>query len=500
MVSSEKILTAARSNWWLNALGMAVSFCATIVLVRTLAPELYTQYAAVLAMVWLCTLVFEAGGNSGLTRYMVEAGRANARGSFYSALRLRRWLIALVLSGAVIGVGPWYAGVTGLTALAEDPSLFIPIAGIAVASLTRGLAHYGMIALFETRSAVLWEQGFGVLRAIVIMGIALLGGALWHLVFGLLSLHVLEAACADRRLCRLIGQERDVLPTGFVRRAQAFGLLTVFDKVCANVGSGPVLLLVFAPFHEVGVLALLALAIEFTGKVISLTVMPMGNLVLPYLGQVSDDPAAQGRAVASVVKLSSLLYGFSVGFTLLLTQDVIPILFGMEYSEAISFVLLLLVPLAFENWVRGVSSPALLRNGYYRWLATLNVVQACVTLAAIWLVYSEPLLTAVTIVVVVRAAISALSLLPLREIAMPGVFRVPIQTTVLVAVAVAPWFVLDPLPLPAVPGMFLKGCLFALIYYAGLRWVVLRDNDMLQLAHRLVGRSSVACLLPSMPC
>src|SRR5207302_2596776 len=107
MVTSQKILAAARSNWWLNALGLLLSFCASVVLVRTVARELYAQYAAVLAMIWFATLVFEAGANSGLTRYMAEAGRDGARGSFYRALQRRRWLIALTLGGLLAALGPF---------------------------------------------------------------------------------------------------------------------------------------------------------------------------------------------------------------------------------------------------------------------------------------------------------------------------------------------------------------------------------------------------------
>lgn len=500
MVSSQKILTAVRSNWWLNTLGLALSFCATVVLIRALPPELYAQYAAVLAMVFLCTLIFDAGGNSGLTRYLAEAGQCGARGSFYLALQRRRWLLSLAVGGLLIVLGPWYAGAANFGSLTEEPWLFVAIALIVVASLTRGLAHYGMVALFETRRAILWEQFFLVSRAGLLGAVALLGGSLWDLVAALLALHVLEAAWADWRLRRVIGAERAPLPPGFVNRAQGFGLLTLFDKACASLGSGLVLLLLLAPFHSALELALFALAVELTGKLISVTVMPMANLVSPYLSQVTDDAAAQGRAVASIIKLSSLLYCFSIGAGLLLARDFVPLVYGETYAAAGAFTLLLLGPVAFENWVRGVSSPALLRNGRYRTLAALNVLQAIVTLGTVWLVHDQPLLTAVTAVVCARAAAAALSLVPLASIAARGAWRVPAQATLLAACAVVPWFLLEPLPLPPVARLLVQGAVFALTYYLGVRWLILRDGDLLQLAHRLAGRGPVARLLPPMPC
>lgn len=499
MASADKILNAARSNWWLTGLGMLLSLCATVVLVRTLPPELYVQYAAVLAMVWFATLVLEAGANSGLTRYMAEAGQVEARGEFYRALRRRRWLIAVTLGAAFFALGPLYARHTHFAGLAEQPALFLLVALVVIAGLTKALAHYGLLALFETRKALLWEQAFLVSRAALLAGIALLGGGLWHLVGGLLAISVVEAVSADHRLWRLIGRERQPLPEGFVRRAQAFGLLTILDKACATLGSGPVLLLVLAPFHPSEELAFLALAIDVTGKLISLTVMPMGNLVSPYLSQVSDDPAAQGLAVARVVKMSSLLYCTTVGAGMVLLPGLIPLVYGEDYDGAAACTLVLLLPVAFENWVRGACSPALLRNGRYRELAAVNVLQAVVTLATIALVHRQPLLTAVGVVVTVRAAVSALNLVLLARLAAPGSYRVPALGALVSVLAALPGLWIESQPLPLAARVPLEGAIFALIFYAGMRCVVLRDADTLQLAHRLAGRRLGGWLLPPLP-
>ncbi|MFO0969281.1 MAG: oligosaccharide flippase family protein [Gemmataceae bacterium] len=517
MADTQKILSAARSNWWLNALGLALSFCAGVVLVRTLTQDLYAQYQTVVAMIWFCTLIFDAGGNSGLTRYLAEAGRSEARGSFYRSLQRRRWLIALGLSVVVIAFGPWYAEwqaetttpdlslagrsrATELASLADEPFLFVMIAAIVVSGLTRGLAHYGMVALFETRRALLWEQAFLVSRSALLAVIALCGGGLWALVVGLLAINVVEAISADVRLMRFIGQERAPLPVGMLNKAQGFGLLTIFDKACAGLGSGPALLLLLRPFHPLAELAVLALAVELTSKLISLTVMPMSNLVAPYLSQAPDDPAAQARAIGWVVKCSSLLYCFSIGAGLLLAREFVPLVYGAAYADAAVFTLALLAPIAFENWVRGVASPALLRNGRGRALAALNVLQASVTLGAIWLVHEAPLLTAVTVVVTARAVVASLSLLLLAPLVAPGAFRVPLQAALLAACAAGPWLLLEPLPLPALARLLVQGSAFALAYYLGLRWVVLRDGDMLRLAHRLAGRGAASRLLPPLPC
>ena len=118
MVSSEKILSAARHNWWLNSLGFALSFVASVVLVRVVPRELFAQYAAVLAIVGVATLVFEAGANSGLTRYLREASECGATGTFYLRMQRRRWIAAIICAVAVVLLGPIYARSTQLGAAA----------------------------------------------------------------------------------------------------------------------------------------------------------------------------------------------------------------------------------------------------------------------------------------------------------------------------------------------------------------------------------------------
>jgi O-antigen/teichoic acid export membrane protein len=250
----------------------------------------------------------------------------------------------------------------------------------------------------------------------------------------------------------------------------------------------------------VGQVAFLALAADLTGKLVSLTVMPMGNLVAPYLSQMSDDPAVQGRAIARVVKFSSLLYCFSIGAGMLLLPQFIPLVYGSQYDGAVACTLVLLAPTAFENWVRGIASPALLRNGRYRELAMVNVIQAVVTVVTIWLVHEQALLTAVAAIVIARATVSVLNLVLLARIAAPGAYFVPAQGAAISVLAVASWFWIDPLPLPPLAGLAVQGTIFALIFYAGLRWLVLRDADTLQLAHRLTGHRAATWLLPPLPC
>jgi O-antigen/teichoic acid export membrane protein len=502
MIATEKIVSAVRCNWLLNATGLVLSFCCSVVLVRAVPPGLYAQYATVLAIISLAMLVFEAGANSGLTRYFSEAAQLDARGTFYRRMQFRRWLATLACGVALVAFGPMYARATRFDTLAAQPWLFVLIAAIVAGSLTRLLAHYGLLALLEAKTALLLQQGFLVLRAVALALIALAGGGLIELVTGLLVIAVFEAIVVHRRLWRFIGAERATVPNAFVNRAQTFGLLTIFDKACAMLGSGSVLLLVLAPNHPATTIAFLALAVDLVGKLVSLTVMPMGNLVAPYLSQTRDACEAQSVAIARVVKLSSLLFSFSVGAGLLLLPWFISAVYGARYNGAIFLALVLLVPTAFENWIRGSCSPALLRNGRYGDLVKVNIVQAIITLVTLALVHRQPVEIVLAVVGGARSAVAAFNLVLLRRLVPPHTYRVPMLGFGISAMSCAmAWLGVTWLPLDHVARAIATALIYAIIFYAGLRWLVFRDPDTLRLMHRFAGARIKVLnrLLPALP-
>lgn len=499
---SSKVVSALHANWWINLAGLLLSFCANVVLVRAMPAMLYAEYGAVIAMMGLAMLVFEAGANSGLTRYLAEAEKLRARGTFYWKMQWRRWLAGGLCAAALIAFGPMYVRSTQLANLAGAPWMFLIIGAIVAVTLSRLLAHYGLIALFETKPALLIQQTVQIARSGTLAVIALCGGTLLHLVLALLGLTVMEALIVHRRLWRAIGGEQGELPAGFVNRSQTFGFITVFDKLCAMLGSGTVILLVLAPRQPAMVIALLTLAIDLVGKLIGLTVMPMGNLVAPYLSQTSDDLQAQGAATSRVVKLSSLLYCGSIGAGALALPAFVPAVYGGAYAAAAKLALVLLLPTAFENWVRGTCSPALLRLGRYRALVKVNVLQAVATLTTLWLVRNEPAHVLILSVGAVRCAVASINLVQLAPVLPRGTYLVPLQGAVTsLAAAVAGFGVSELLPAPPL----LKGgvalAVFGIVFSVGARWLVARDSDTLRIAHRIVaGRLGfLARLLPPSP-
>lgn len=496
-VSSHKMVSAVRATWWLSAVGLVFSFSATVVLVRAMSPDLYAQYAAVLAIISLATLVFEGGANSGLTRYMAEAIRHEASGTFYRAMLWRRWILSAVLGAVLIVTGPVYARSTSFEGLAANPLLFVPITLIIIASLTRLLAHYGLLAMFEMRRALMWEKLFLVFRSTSLATVALFDGTLWHLVYVLLTIIIIESINLDFQLWRLIRQQRAALPQGLIGRAHTFGMVTIFDKSSAALGSGSVLLLVFARYHDAAQIALLALATELTGRVVSLTVLPMGNLVGPYLSQKSDDPAVQARAVALVMKLSSVLYCVSIGGAVIVLPPLVSLVYGSEYAQTVPLLLVLLIPTAFENWTRGSVSPGLLRAGHYRQLLTLNVIQAAGTMTAIMLVRHSDLTTALLAVGIVRSFGALLTLISSWKITDRSGFLLP--ACAVLATALCAFISFHAGACFALNGWMsalMNGLIYLILVMCALLMVARWDSDTLGIMERLLGARFTRFVLP----
>ena len=88
----------------------------------------------------------------------------------------------------------------------------------------------------------------------------------------------------------------------------------------------------------------------------------------------------------------------------------------------------------------------------------------------------------------VRAAIVSFSLVLVRPLVPVGSYRVPLQGALVAAFSCAiayAWGLL--VPLPGTARAAVEGLTFVLLFYVGLRWLVLRDRDTLHLAHRLTG-------------
>ncbi len=387
-----------------------------MVLVRAMSVGLYAEYCALGAMVGLATFLFEAGANSGLTRYLREAQGCGARERFYRRLLRGRVVAGVLCAGALWVLGPLYGGQTGMEALQGRGWMYAGIGLVAAGTLGRLLGHYGLMALFDVRRGLMLQQGFAVGRALVAAGLAWTGFGLEAVVGCWAVLVWVEAFCVHRCFLARVAGEDGPLPEGLLGRARVYGWMTILDKAGAMLGGGTVLLLVAAVRHEAASVAVLGLAFDLVGKCLGLTVLPMGNLVGPYLSRVGDGAEAQAEAAERVFKLSALLYACCISAAAVLLGHLVPVVYGGRYGAAAHWAVVLLVPSAVENWMRGCASPVLLRNGRYRMLGGLNVLQVAGSVLVLALCWRGSLQTLLLGVCWVRALLALCSLVFLRDL------------------------------------------------------------------------------------
>jgi hypothetical protein len=132
----------------------------------------------------------------------------------------------------------------------------------------------------------------------------------------------------------------------------------------------------------------------------------------------------------------------------------------------------------------------------------VNALQAVVTLITLALVVHQPLPIAVLAVGLARAVPASLNLLLLLRIVPARTYLLPLQSFLFATVAaMVARELAGLLLLPELARAAAAASIFTLLFYAGLRWHILRDADTLQLAHRIAGSrlKLLRQLLPPLP-
>ncbi len=479
--------SAARHNWFWSAIGLVVAMAGTVVATRVLGPGRFSEYATALSIVALINLLADAGANSGVVRFMGVAREKGARGTFYVEMQRRRiWVCLAVAAGVVLGVPPYLRN-TPFFSLAGDLWFVVAIAVIAISQLLRNLGHYALLSMFEHRVALARQTLFAVGKSLVIAGVAILGGQTRWLVVALAVVSIGEAWVAHASVWSRIRNERAGLEPGFCRAAQSFGLFNLFDKTCANLGSGTFLLLIMGQQRNKIELAHLALGADLVGKIVSLAVMPIGNLVSPYLANVSDAGAPQSRAIGRIARVYSLLLGTTAVAALLLLPWVLPLIYGEAYRLALGVTMTLLLGTLTENWLRGFVSPALLRNGRNRPLVVANVVQALAMVATTFATRNLDIATAVLLIAGARSLGTLLCIPALAEIV---ALRVLAKSVAVMGAAIALGLLFcwgRPLLHLDQPVWLAVALLAPIAYILVLGWVIRDDLDLQGMLFKLHG-------------
>jgi len=496
-------LRAARANLLLAPIGTVLAVISSILVARWLGPEAYADYATLMALVAWLLILAESGCNTGLGRFLGEAGVLNARGSLYLSLQYRRWAVALILAFSLALLGQIWARAVDLPAERWQPLSFTMVGLLAAVMLHGQLASSAMLTAFRHKRVLLTNQSMTIARALVLV---LLAGLLREpvmLVAALLSLAIVESWLLHRATIAQLGHERDRLPIGMVNAAQKHGLVALFDKLTTALSAGPFLLLVLAGIHGRAELAMLAIATDLLQKALSIIGLPLSNIVMPMLNGSRREPERFSRQVARLGGLMTVLFAVASGGILTALPPGLPLLLGASYSPAVPIAMIWLLPIFFESGVRMIWGASLIALDQYRWLLSFNLIYGATSLLVIIFARSADLVTLLVLLGVLRFI---MSLALLGRAAQLGLLPAESRPVFVIAVAGAACALslgaqtlLD--SLPSIIRLLASTSIYVLVVLASLRWLSLIPGPSHDVLYQIAGKHKglLMRIIPSRP-
>lgn len=484
------VLRAARANLLLAPVGTVLAVISSILVARWLGPGTYADYATLMALVTWLLILAESGCNTGLGRFLGEAAMLNARGSLYLSLQYRRWIIALILAISLVWLGPIWAKSAGLSEERWQPLSFVMVGMLAAVMLHGQLASSALLAAFRHKRVLMTNQLMTIARALVL---GLLAGTLREpvvLVAALLSLAIVEAWILHRAAAAQIGHERGRLPLDMVNAAQQHGLVALFDKLTTALSAGPFLLLVLAGVHGRGELGMLAIAADLMQKALSVTGLPLANIVMPMLNESRSDAERFRRQVARLGGLMIALFAFAAGGIMALLPLGLPLLLGVSYKPAVPMTMLWLLPVFFEAGVRMIWGAALLALDQYRWLMRFNLLYGAVSLLVIFVAREMDLMVLLILLGVLRLLMSLALLGRAARLALLPAESRPVRVMTVAGAACVLSLGVQTLldPVPSIFRVLVGIGVYVLAVLASLRWLPLIPGPSYDALCQLAGK------------
>lgn len=396
-------LGATRSNLLLAPIGAFVGLITTILIARFLSISLYTEYAISMAVVTWLLLIAEGGANLGLARHLEVAKNFDARYTLYRQLQLRRW----------IGVGFLCALAVTLTTQSEKSfSSSWKVPNLMILCLLTGfmlhsqLANSSLMALFKHQKVLLLTQSITILRALTLIVTASIYQDPQKLLLALLLVSILESFLLHRLVKKSFGNETKHIQRNLINQSQLHGIIGLFDKITTQLAGGPFLLLTLATVHQSDQLAVFAITTDLLQKLLSVSGLPITNLVSPLLNSSQNHHINFNsnikRLSGIVVTWFSLVIGLLVSFI----PFGLPLILGNKYAETTSIALVWLIPLFIESAVRMIWGSALLIKKYYRTLNYYNVAFGIIALVIIYFFRGVPLIDLLALIGVFKIFMS----------------------------------------------------------------------------------------------
>ncbi len=255
----------------------------------------------------------------------------------------------------------------------RDASLLFIVMAVTLQSLAR-IHQYFLTGLFQRKTiGVIFLVASGAQSALVILAALLDTG-----VTGILGATAL-AALVELPLSRAASKSRGAfvaqdpsspLPQDLVRDARRFGLTSFLEKLLSYLNSPFFVVFLIAALGAAQDVAFFTVAAEFTMRVASTLSVPFSGITLPLFSAVDarKDPRQSASILRLYVMLMILLFIPMAALLTSVAPFLLPLVYGIRYSEAVP-ILQLFVPLLFlEYTVYSALRAALMTRGRYKQL------------------------------------------------------------------------------------------------------------------------------------
>ena len=325
-----------------QGIGFSIKLISTYFLARLISPHDFGLFAMVTALTGFVTLIKDAGLS------MATVQRSEVTHEQVSTLFWVNVLIGVMLTILVIVLAPGIAWFYGEPVLMQ---VSFAIAGtLFLGSLT--IQHMALLKRQMKFSSIgIRDQGSKAIGLAVGILMAWYEAGLWALVGMTIATSIAEVVLTWSAIRWVPGPPRRGVG---VRSMLAFGgclsissLLVYFrrnfDNVMIGFLFGPVTLGLYQKAYS-----LLLLPIQQANS-------PIGNVAVPALSRLQDDPERYRQAFRKSLTLLVAVSLPIAGFAFLQAHNIIEVVLGDEWLEAVP-IFLALVPAGFASALNGVSS------------------------------------------------------------------------------------------------------------------------------------------------
>ncbi|WP_432490920.1 lipopolysaccharide biosynthesis protein [Kineococcus auxinigenes] len=318
------VLWASLEKWSVR-LSTLVGF---VLLGRLLQPEEFGVVALAMVFITLLTVVADAG----FSTYLIQArevGRRTTSTAFYISLTL-----GALLAGALVAVA------RPLAAAFDAPELAQVLPAVSVAVLVAGASSVPVALLsreLRFRDLAVRQVAATVTSVVVAIALAFAGAGVWALV----AQHVVRSVVA----CAVLWARTDFRPAWAFDRVEAramtrFGASALLVQLGQQTRDQGESLLVGAVTGTTS-LGHWTVARRFVGVVVDLFSSVVNVVAQPVFAKVRDDRRQLARALGSTSALGALLLAPVLVALALLSDVVVPAVFGSQWRLAASIAAVL---------------------------------------------------------------------------------------------------------------------------------------------------------------